>query len=261
MSQTLSSISNKKGKKILIYNDGLKYTFGTKQRTLALFIKHLLSKNPTIAMITYVGPAFAVGGYAIAQACEEIGIPYFVSLIGTKKNKYFYKLEQTVGRISIVNNSMRAAYSIEEQYVDEFLRINRENKQSDNSRGLRTYRINLGAMHQTYLDLLYSDMVNDGVLTTLNPTRVWLAVGSGVILSCLLKLWRNAEFNCVFVSDKRVPDWIINNKRIRIYKSTLRPSEEAVNVPYPTILTYDGKIWEFVEENGMDGDVIFNIAT
>ena len=237
----MSTVSRHSG--INVFNDGIKYPFGTKQRALTRYIEYLAEQG--VEHVSYIGPAFAVGGYAIAYACEQVGLPYKIYLVGTKHASQ-YKLLKHKRDIVLIKGNMRDAYVQEEAYIAKL--------------NLRNERIPLGADNDLYIDLLTQSLAEDEELQELvnRSDHIWVAVGSGVILSVLMNIFPNKRFDAVSISNK-YPAWIDRHPRVTHHRSRLRPTQTA-NAPYPTVGTYDAKVWEIAKDKAYNSDMIFNIA-
>ena len=90
--------------------------------------------------------------------------------------------------------------------------------------------------------------------------RMWLVIGSGTLFNIFFKLLPDTFF-CLVQVGKRYTLSEEESKRAKIYVSSLKLYRDFKNrkIPYHTVDSYDGKIWEFAndfEEN----DYIWNVA-
>jgi len=95
--------------------------------------------------------------------------------------------------------------------------------------------------------------------------RMWLVGGSGTILKCLSKIFRDCEFQVVQVGKKLWPDQLgKEGKNIFMANLYVAPEDFAQNAskppPYPSVTNYDAKLWQFVLKYGRDGDYIWNVG-
>ena len=94
-----------------------------------------------------------------------------------------------------------------------------------------------------------------------NPVRIWLVAGSATLLKALYKVFPTSYFLVVQVGKTIWPDQIEHGKRTQLYKSPHKFHERAnKQPPYPTVSTYDAKLWEFVTKYGQGGDYIWNVG-
>lgn len=229
-----------------VWNEGIKYKYGTKQRVLTDYM--LAIKEEGYTHVTYTGPAFAVGGYAIANAAEEVGLNWRIFMFG-KENKHFtHGLNRR--NFIFMNASMRQMKLEMWRYVDNLRK-----------QGINVYNVPLGADNETYIDMLRTSIEQDDELmkTLDNLGDIWIAVGSGVVLSVLVSLFPNKHFHAVSVTKLR-PSWVENDTRITLYRSPLKATQ-GVKTPFPSISTYDAKVWPFMVKYAKEGDVMFNIAS
>jgi hypothetical protein len=93
-----------------------------------------------------------------------------------------------------------------------------------------------------------------------HPKRLWLVAGSGVILHCMYHIFPKTHFIVLQVGKTIWPD-TVDISRTTIIISPLKFTDNAlIESPYPSVSSYDKKIWEFVNEYGEDNDYIWNVA-
>jgi hypothetical protein len=92
------------------------------------------------------------------------------------------------------------------------------------------------------------------------PQRVWVAAGSGTLLTALRHLWPQTEFMVVQVG-RTVAEEQLSGLNGRLFVAPEKFQEEAKDPPpYPSNPNYDAKVWQFVRLHGKEGDVIWNVA-
>jgi hypothetical protein len=98
------------------------------------------------------------------------------------------------------------------------------------------------------------------------PKRVWVAVGSGVLLRVIGQLWPKAELLGVVVGMKQTADQILGAERAKNCQLFVeeklafeKPTRDLP--PWPTVANYDGKLWKFIKEFGQEGDLVWNVAS
>ena len=88
--------------------------------------------------------------------------------------------------------------------------------------------------------------------------RLWLAGGSGTLMRVFRKLFPETKLLVVQVG--REVD-ITGLSNIILYKSSKYMNQEyQIKLPYHTVKSYDAKVWEFIEKDGLDGDYVWNVA-
>jgi hypothetical protein len=93
-----------------------------------------------------------------------------------------------------------------------------------------------------------------------HPKTMWLVAGSATILNALYLLFPKTYFNIVQVGKKIWPDQM-DESRTTLYISDEKFWEIAKKQPpYPTVKTYDAKLWKYVLKYGKSGDYVWNVA-
>lgn len=115
------------------------------------------------------------------------------------------------------------------------------------------------------------EQIRSAIPSDLSPKRVWITVGSGTLLRVLAKIWKNTIFMPVIVGKKMWEDqyepevWerLGGSERINQLAAPQRFVERVPSnlmPPYPSISTYDAKLWQRVLEYGQEGDYIWNVG-
>ena len=92
------------------------------------------------------------------------------------------------------------------------------------------------------------------------PERMWLVAGSATLLKALHLVFPKCHFLIVQVGKKIWPDQLEGIKNT-LYISPENFNDDAeIQPPYPTVKSYDAKLWRFVLEDGQDGDFVWNVA-
>ena len=93
------------------------------------------------------------------------------------------------------------------------------------------------------------------------PKVIWLVAGSGIIMETLYNVFPYTYFNVVQVG-RTIWEDQIDKKRTTIYVSNEKYQDVAIHQPpYPTVNTYDAKLWKYVLDHGNDGDYIWNVSS
>jgi hypothetical protein len=97
------------------------------------------------------------------------------------------------------------------------------------------------------------------------PRRVWAAVGSGLLLRVLGKLWPDATLIGVQVGMRQSLETILGAERARnavLYIEEDLKFEQATRdpPPWPAMITYDAKLWRWIKLHGQEGDLVWNVG-
>lgn len=97
------------------------------------------------------------------------------------------------------------------------------------------------------------------------PERVWIAVGSGLLMRVLGKLWPKTTLLGVQVGMRQSLEEILGEERAKNAKLFI---EEELNFdqntrdlpPWPSMPSYDAKLWKFIKLYGQEGDLVWNVG-
>jgi len=222
---------------------------GTKQRALVPMLSKIKGEE-----FVYAGPVFGYAQIALALAAKVTG----------KRGTLF--LERKEPRHPFTQKAAQLGATIRELYPRAPLKAVQQAAQDYvGRRDERTILLPFGLHSTEFIDLLYENVKiaiqkTHPELLADPPKRMWLVVGSATILSALHKLWPSTHFLCVQVGMK-IWDDLVENKKHTIYVAPEKFYEKSLRVPpYPSVITYDAKLWQFVEDHGQDGDYIWNVA-
>lgn len=93
------------------------------------------------------------------------------------------------------------------------------------------------------------------------PEEVYVAISTGVLSRALQIAWPNAKFNCVAVAR--------NLKAGELGRATVISEPKPFNVPeladncppFPTVVTYDAKVWKYIPKNTGRDILMWNVGT
>ena len=215
---------------------------GTKQRALVpLMIK---SKKKTFV---YAGP---VTGYA------QVAMAYCAFL--TRKKAVIFLVKQSE-RTPLTKYVATFAPRVEIKEIQDGNLKKIQEIATKYTKETNSYQMAFGGDSPDYVKELCKALKRS-LPSGLKPKRIWLVVGSATILKVLYKIFPNTHFNIVQVGKKIWPDQIIADK------TTLYISDEKFmdvakqQPPYPTVATYDAKLWTFFKQHGQSGDYIWNVG-
>lgn len=219
-----------------VVDDGKKYEYGTKQRITTEYVTKRMKEGFTD--FVYSGPVNAMGAFALAKGCCEAGAKCTLFLCGSHLTPQSRGFTSNV-KIRLVKNSLQVTTELAENYI----------KSHKNC-----FLVPWGINDKLYISLLKTSIQAD---LTINPQRIWLTVGSGVILSILLDLLPQTQFHAIQVGKALK----FTHERVTTYWAPEKFSHPAkIHPPYSSLLNYDAKVWQFVLEHGIDSDVIWNVA-
>jgi hypothetical protein len=88
------------------------------------------------------------------------------------------------------------------------------------------------------------------------PKEVWTVGSSGTLTRGLQLAWPDADFHCVTVGHAG------NYGTARTYKCTIPFNKSAkVLPPFPSAITYDAKVWEFMKTYASPGALFWNVGS
>lgn len=218
---------------------------GTKQRML----QPIIENNPCKEFV-YAGPVY---GYA------QIALSYVTSKLNKKATLFLAthrprtKLTQKAAKYNpkIVEIGKRARLKDVQREAEEYVK---GKKQED-----KVCLIPFGLGGDKYVNIL-ADQIKKANTIEIHPKRMWLVAGSATVLNALYKVYPNTFFHVVQVGKKIWPDQM-DLSRTKLYISDQKFWETAhIQPPYPTVKTYDAKVWKFVLKYGQDGDYVWNVG-
>jgi hypothetical protein len=237
---------------VRVINDGDRHRYGTKERITYKYVAEKMMEGYND--FVYAGPANAMGAFAVANGCVRAGARCTLFLCGTHLTPQAKGFPRKTVKINLVKNNLYITHEMAEDYV-----------KSQSERFLVPFGIN----DPLYKSLLRTSIEEDMKIMSLTPKRMWLAVGSGTILSILLEIFPKTEFLAVQVGKSLKIETLHDDptvaetyrRRIKTYWSPEKFSQPAkIKPPYSSLDNYDAKIWQFVLKEGQEGDFIWNVA-
>lgn len=118
-----------------------------------------------------------------------------------------------------------------------------------------TFFVPLGLKHE---------MVTAGIVKTASqipePEEVYVAVSTGVLSRALQIAWPNAKFNIVAVSRNLKAGEAGRANIISEPMEFVAAEKDANMPPFPTIATYDGKVWKYIPKNTGRDILMWNVG-
>jgi 16S rRNA G966 N2-methylase RsmD len=232
---------------------------GTKTRASVLYLKQFLENNPKIKTLVYTGASNGYGQVAVARSLDLLksSIKFLIYSQNTKLN-YVGKIKSIV--TSLYPNTTYVNVNMGSKEIWKIINDLISKKNSS------TFEIPFGLGDDVFKNIFKQSLksvLHDYVKVI---KRLWIVGGSSTIFQVLYDILPNTKFHLVQVGKKILLD---NNyysdsvSRVKLYVSSYKLYEDIkqtdMNIPYPTVPSYDGKIWEFFDDFE-NGDFIWNVA-
>uniref|UniRef100_A0A6C0C5J5 Tryptophan synthase beta chain-like PALP domain-containing protein n=1 Tax=viral metagenome TaxID=1070528 RepID=A0A6C0C5J5_9ZZZZ len=238
-----------KNLKLNIVSDNL-IIGGSKTRSILIYLQNLLKQKPNINTLIYLG---ASNGYA------QLAFAYSLYLLKSNIKLKIYFQDTNLDEAIKLRHITKYVYPnveyviLKKPFREIWPLIDKEIENNSNA-----FLIPFGLDDPMYKEYFYEslhDRLQDYVAKI---KTLWIVGGSGTLFGTLYKILSNTHFNIVQVGKEIHTDE--NQDRITLYKSSY-PLYSAINteIPYPTLKSYDGKIWEFADKF-INGDYIWNVG-
>lgn len=226
---------------------------GTKQRAL---VPYILETNKE--EYVYAGPVEGYAQVALAYASQLARKKSTIFVSKKREKTTLTKYAETFGaKVVEINGGLKQLQEEAKKYTDE-----------EPGRAMLAF----GGNDETYVRHLEKSIRK--ALPKVRPRRIWVAVGSAVILNVLYKIFPPpTKFVAVQVGKQVWPDQMEGKPggekpisgsvhgRTTLYISDERFGDVAKEQPpYHTVSTYDAKLWTFFLKHGRNGDYIWNVG-
>jgi hypothetical protein len=91
------------------------------------------------------------------------------------------------------------------------------------------------------------------------PDEVYVAISTGVLSRALQIAWPKAKFTCVAVA-RNLKDGELGRAEV-ISEPADFHTEEKELPPFPTVKTYDAKVWKYIPKNSGRNVLMWNVGT
>jgi hypothetical protein len=238
---------------------------GTKTRGL---IEYLLRSN--FDSFIYAGPETGYGQVALAiSVLKANSILQAMNKPVTKRAIVF--VSQYQRQLSIATNKARESHAELFAYDKLPLKVLEANAQKylheEYKKGKNICILPFGLSDPDLMSILVLNMRH--AVGNVSPARCWVVVGSGMIVTALSQVWPKTHF-CLVRVGKRIDVDLLKKLEGRVTAYPLNQDElpqwfedEVPNEllpPYPSVKTYDAKIWQYLANYGQEGDYIWNVA-
>lgn len=215
---------------------------GTKTRGVAAYLADIPSYRP----VYYVGTTNALGPLALTLVANR-SHHVILHLIGRETNMTQCARENGA--------SVHLHESISMTCLRE--RVHLQNPEAQ--------EISFGMKDEIFSRALLENLRRN-FPASCQPRRVWVACESCVLLNVLAELFPAAEFFAIRVGIELYEDLLPPGRKITVFdaKKIYRYFEEVKNIdrpPWPSMPSYDAKIYKFAREFAEDGDLIWNVGT
>lgn len=216
---------------------------GTKQRGLVPLLDNI-KKN----IFIYGGPIY---GYAQIALAYSANLTHKKAVVIVEKRKKLFPLTKYA--------KMLGAYIYEvpqPAYLEKILEYSKKYYEQDSK---NRFLIKFGADDKLFIEELEKN-IKSAWGRRKHPDRLWLVGGSAILLNVLYKVFPKTYFLVVQVG-RTIWEDQMNLSRTKLFISKERFKNTAKNQPpYPTVSTYDAKLWTFVKKFSKDGDYIWNVG-
>lgn len=241
-------LDNEKEVKLFIVRDDY-LIGGTKQRIMKKVIDDTKCKE-----YVYAGPVYGYAQIALAYAGKLLNrqVTLFVE---TMVPMHRLTLEAKNYGAKIMQMGKYAKLKYVQEKAEQYYENSKNNGVCLVPFGLHTpkYIDYLAQQIKKALPMYLTDEKN-------HPKRMWLVAGSATLLGALYKVFPGTFFNVVQVG-KTIWEDMTEPNRTRIYISDEKFQNKAViQPPYPTVSTYDAKLWKYVLQDAEDGDYVWNVG-
>lgn len=237
---------------------------GTKLRVVIPFINQL--KSDGYEDFIYAGPSTGFAIVALSLACFVTKTRAHLFIQYSGKKNILLRLLDTIGQpyvnYSLIKSTLK---DIQSKAEDFFCDLSKSNK--------KPYLFRFGLDDEHFRDLFYNTLCNTQCnlenissnkisnLQEIEPKRIWLVGGSTLLYQILIKIFPNSKFNIVQIGKTIWDDQIDLSRTVKYVAPEKFFKDAQILPPYPSVPTYDAKLWRFVEQHGEDDDFIWNVAS
>jgi len=248
---TVAVPKNSKSFNIRVVRDDL-LKGGTKQRGLVPLLKDLPQKE-------FVMPAAndGLGQVALAHSAALLGKLGTSFVAGRQRESKATQLARRLGGnvIGVHPGYMTVRTARAREYT------NKRNKARPGS----TKLFELGVDDPDFEKSLLKELKLAIPKGFRKPRRVWVAVGSGLLMRVLGQLWPDAKLIGVQMGMRQPITNILDAQRAKNAKIYVeenykfeKPTKDRP--PYPAMASYDAKLWSWIKRYGQEGDLVWNVG-
>jgi hypothetical protein len=234
---------------------------GTKQRALYKY----LEKYPHISEFVYAGASTSYTQVALAVCCARLKkkSTLYIQHPAPSKPPTLTALAKKLGASSQVFYDQLA-----EIQTRAFDYVDLKNKDKEVHEAML---IPLNLDTEEFGEILTNQILRALPPNIKKPERLWFTAHTGTLLKSISHVWPETNFMPVTVSQKLRehdfgPDlWnrMGGSERVEMLvapQKFIQPVPQTAVPPYPSVMTHDAKVWQFIMKYGDDGDYVFNSA-
>lgn len=224
---------------------------GTKVRASVLYLQQFLKENLGITELIYTG---ASNGYG------QVAIAYSLYLLKTDIKLVIYNQPTKLSYVDKIQKITLGLYPNTE-YIPHNGTMSDiwgiiDNRIKNNPRAMEI-PFGLGsAAYKKILDASLSVRLQEYIS---NIKRLWLVGGSSTVFQVLYNILPNTHFMLVTVGKKIVLEDKYKSRTSLLVSKYKLYEDIPYEVKYPTVQSYDAKVWEFRDQFQRD-DYIWNVA-
>lgn len=232
---------------------------GTKQRGL-----YDLMKISDHKVFVYASPLNGYAMVAISYCSKLLGKIAVIFVAGTRSTKSIKKALKYGAIINYTNGTLKDTQDIATAYATK------EN----------AYLVPFGGDSPDFNEILYANLKI--ATSEICPKRIWVPVGSGTLVRIIMKIWPDAYIipirigKNIWEDQYTAREWEQLGGRTRI--DGLRVADDPklpkiagfeyqqfsdkapILPPWPSMITYDAKMYQRILQFGSDGDYVWNVA-
>lgn len=221
---------------------------GTKQRGIGYF--QLLKDQGYDKVVTYASN-MGYGQVAVSYMCHIVGLEciLFIKKHEPRSKMTTQAMKYNKNIIEVGNNYVHITNTQLSEIANKYYLKHKNEK---------IKLIGLGLDSPDFINYL-GQGIKEANTMGLNPKRIWVAGGSGVLARALHIAFPNAKLLIVQVGRKIWPDIVEGIDHI-IYESKVPFTQKTDLIPpYKSLSHYDAKVWKFVTKYGENDDFIYNV--
>lgn len=206
---------------------------GTKERALRVWLPTVRADS-----FVYATPAQGYAQVAAARVCRALGKP--LTLFVAQRDELHPRTAAAV-----------ACGAWVEPVPMGFLR-NVQAKAAAFAESAGAYLLPFGLGCPEFEAALVDVLLSSGE----DPAEVWTVAGSGTLSRCVQRAWPRAWVRAVCVGCKSLDTG--RAKQFWYDRDFAQPAR--LTPPFPSVIEYDAKGWEVMQEHGNDGALFWNVA-
>jgi hypothetical protein len=212
---------------------------GTKRRGFNFYIESFLEIDEWV----YASPRQGYAQLALAYSCRDYGKRATITV--PKGKRYWLTDEAEKLGANIIEVPMGFLTNIQAKAKNYVL----EHKNC----GL----IPFGGDHPIIINAIMKSAVSIGIDP---PKEVWTVMSSGVLSRGLQLAWPDAKFFGVQIGHNTTEREMGNAITYKSKYKFTQECKESERPPFPSSLTYDSKVWDFIKKYASKGALFWNVG-